>query len=421
MTAHGKAAPGYKQTKIGAIPADWDLVPLGKLFDFKNGINKSKKYFGYGTPIVNYMDVFQNPGLLPRDVMGRVDVTRDEKNSYEVKKGDVFFTRTSETVEEIGIASVLLESLPDAVFSGFILRARPTDDSLDNNFKKYCFSTYSFRRQVVARASYTTRALTNGRALAVALIARPPIREQQAIADALSDADALIGSIDSLIAKKRDLKHAAMQCLLTGKSRLAGFKGKWVKSVIGAHADLFAGGTPSTRTSSYWGGSIPWMSSGELHQKSIKEVRGRITELGLANSAATWIPLGSILVGLAGQGKTRGTVAINRIRLTTNQSIAAIVTNNSIDAEFLYHNLDNRYGELRELSSGDGGRGGLNLNILGKLDLYMPLAKDEQAAIALTLSDMDVEIGALEAQRDKARSSKQGMMQELLTGRIRLA
>ena len=100
---------GYKQTEVGIIPEDWNIVRLDDLFSFKNGLNKAKKFFGYGTPIVNYMDVYEHSGLFARDLHGRVDVTKQELDSFSVRRGDVFFTRTSETVEEIGIASVILD------------------------------------------------------------------------------------------------------------------------------------------------------------------------------------------------------------------------------------------------------------------------------------------------------------------------
>lgn len=122
---------------------------------------------------------------------------------------------------------------------------------------------------------------------------------------------------------------------------------------------------------------------------------------------------------MAGQGKTRGTVAMNYVELCTNQSIAAILPNDKFVPEYLYYNLDNRYDELRELSSGDGGRGGLNLKIIKSLKVPMP-SLSEQTAIAEVLSGMDAEITALEKRREKTKAPKQAMMQELLTGRTRL-
>jgi type I restriction enzyme S subunit len=235
----------------------------------------------------------------------------------------------------------------------------------------------------------------------------------------LSDVDALLGGLDRLIAKKRDLKQAAMQQLLTGQTRLPGFHGEWEVKRIVELTSCVAGGTPSTFISAYWGGSIKWMSSGELHLKRVEDVAARITEDGLRNSAATVLPKRCVLIGLAGQGKTRGTVAINMVELSTNQSIGAVLPSPAFIPEYLFYHLDRRYAELRELSSGGGGRGGLNLGLIGSITIPLP-AIAEQSAIAAVLSDMDAEIAALEARRDKTRALKQGMMQELLTGRTRL-
>lgn len=251
------------------------------------------------------------------------------------------------------------------------------------------------------------------------LIPYAPLPEQRAIAAALSDTDALLSSLDRLLAKKRDIKQAVMQQLLTGKQRLPGFREEWKMKRVEQFTDCTSGGTPSTSIPSYWGGAIRWMSSGELNLKRVFEVEGRITELGLHSSSTKMIPKKCVLIGLAGQGKTRGTVAINLIELCTNQSIAAILPDSSFFPEYLYYNLSMRYDELRSLSTGDGGRGGLNLTIIKLLVIPLPQL-EEQTAIAAVLSDMDVEIDALKQRRDKTRAVKQGMMQELLTGKTRL-
>jgi len=106
------------------------------------------------------------------------------------------------------------------------------------------------------------------------------------------------------------------------------------------------------------------MNSGELHLKRVLDVEGRITEYGLKNSATKLIPEKCVLIGLAGQGKTRGTVALNMVQLCTNQSIAAIIPCEEVSSDYLYHNLDMRYKELRSISTGEGGRGGLNLTLI---------------------------------------------------------
>ncbi|KZL21209.1 EcoKI restriction-modification system protein HsdS [Pseudovibrio axinellae] len=214
---------GFKQTELGEIPEDWDVALIGDYIEFKNGLNKAKKYFGYGTPIINYMDVFGQEGIRKEHVVGCVDVSREEIKNYSAKKGDVFFTRTSETVEEIGLSSVLLDDISSAVFSGFILRGRDKSDSskIHLNFKKYCFGSEVVRAQIKSSSSYTTRALTNGTLLAKVLFPLPSLENEQiAIASVLTTMEGEIHSLENRLAKTKALKQGMMQELLTGRTRL---------------------------------------------------------------------------------------------------------------------------------------------------------------------------------------------------------
>ena len=163
------------------------------------------------------------------------------------------------------------------------------------------------------------------------------------------------------------------------------------------------------------------MNSGELNDKKIRDVEGRITSLGLENSSTRLIPERCVLIGLAGQGKTRGTVAINLVPLCVNQSIAAILPNESFVPEFLYYSLDNRYEEIRAMSTGASGRGALNLGIIRRIPVDMPQRIEEQSEIARVLSDVDGLIETFGELIAKKKSIKQGVMQELLTGRRRLS
>ncbi|MGE6475990.1 restriction endonuclease subunit S [Psychrobacter sp. NPDC078631] len=253
----------------------------------------------------------------------------------------------------------------------------------------------------------------------------PPLREQQKIAKILSTWDKAISTTERLIDNSTQQKKALMQQLLTGKKRLLDesgerFEGEWEEVLLGSCADLTAGGTPSTKKPEYWGGEIPWMNSGEVNLKQVFSVEGRITQAGLDNSSTKIIPTNSILIALAGQGKTRGTIAINRIRLCTNQSIAAIMPHQDIlDHDFLYFNLDGRYEELRAMSTGAGGRGGLNLSILKSITLNMPTFKEQQK-IATVLTNADKEIELLEQQLADFQQEKKALMQVLLTGKKRV-
>lgn len=197
------------------------------------------------------------------------------------------------------------------------------------------------------------------------------------------------------------------------------FSREWKTKRLGDFADCTTGGTPSTLNREYWGGTIMWMSSSELNNKIIQDVEKCITERGLRESSTKIVPPQCVLIGLAGQGKTRGTVAINLVEICTNQSIAAIYPNEFFVPEYLYYNLDARYHELRGMSTGDGGRGGLNLQIIRSIAVPFPEIA-EQRAIAEVLSDVDRLFVALEALIAKKRSIKQATVQQLLTGKIRL-
>lgn len=406
---------GYKQTDVGNIPIEWNAPVLGGLFDFKNGLNKGKEYFGHGTPIVNYMDVYRNCGLYAHDLLGRVDVSKQELKAFEVRKGDVFFTRTSETVEEVGIASVMLNESPDTVFSGFVLRARPKNDNLDDQFKKYCFSPFDVRKQITSKSTYTTRALTNGRLLSAVAIACPPKPEQRAIAEALSDVDALVDTLEKLIVKKQDLKQAAMQQLLTGKQRLPGLSGKWEVKRLGEVATIATGNTPPTRNAANYGDEFPFVGPVDLGEgKFVLDTEKKLSKAGFAISRR--FPKGSVLFTCI--GSTIGKSGIAPVELTSNQQINAIFPSPSFSNEYLYYSLCLLAPKIRALA-GEQAVPIVNKSQFSDTEVSLP-SLPEQNAIAAVLSDMDAEIDALEVRRDKTRALKQGMMQELLTGKTRL-
>jgi type I restriction enzyme S subunit len=189
--------------------------------------------------------------------------------------------------------------------------------------------------------------------------------------------------------------------------------GEWEEKTISSLGlTVTAGATPSTTNPKYWGGNIRWMNSGELNLKRVYDVENRISKEGLEDSSTKLLPKFCVLVGLAGQGKTRGTVAMNMIELCTNQSIAAIHPSKKMIHDFLYHELDRRYEELRGLAAGDGGRGGLNLQIIKNLKIKHP-KQNEQMRIANCLSSFDDLIVAQSQKLDALKLHKKGLMQQL--------
>ena len=183
------------------------IVKLGELFEFKNGINKEKSSFGKGTPIINYVNVYKKNKIYFEDLQGLVEATDDELIRYKVKRGDVFFTRTSETIEEIGFTSVLLEDIENCVFSGFLLRARPLTDLLLPEYCAYCFSTSSMRNAIKRKSTYTTRALINGTSLSQIEISLSPLEVQKRIVEVLDNFEKTCKELNIELSSEIEIKQ----------------------------------------------------------------------------------------------------------------------------------------------------------------------------------------------------------------------
>ncbi|WP_410173130.1 restriction endonuclease subunit S [Enterococcus faecalis] len=214
------------------------MCKVEEFYDFKNGLNKEKEFFGSGVPIVNFVDVFHNRGLTPEMLKGRVTLSKKEIKNFEVKQGDIFFTRTSETINEIGYPSVMLGVPTDTVFSGFVLRGRARSvDPMDNLFKCYVFFTESFRNEMVKKSSMTTRALTSGTAIKEMYVQYPSSKdEQHKIGAFLAQIDDTIALHQRKLDQLKELKKAYLQLMFAStntkndklpKLRFTGFKGYW--------------------------------------------------------------------------------------------------------------------------------------------------------------------------------------------------
>jgi type I restriction enzyme S subunit len=410
---------GYKQTEVGVIPEDWSLKSVKQIGEPVRGASPrpagDPRYFNGS--YIPWLTVAALTNIPQAQLIVTETATylTEEGSLYSrtLNKGTLIIANSGAT---LGVAKIL--GIKCCANDGVAAILNLSKNVSSRYLVHYINTKTDQLREVVATGNGQPN--LNTELIGNLKIPLPQtLAEQETIAEALSDTDALSESLEQLIAKKRAVKQGAMEELLMGRRRLPGFEGEWAESQIGSFTECTAGGTPNTNVPSYWGGNIRWMNSGELHLKMVSEVEGRITNEGLQNSSTKVIPPNCVLIGLAGQGKTRGTVAMNLVPLCTNQSIAAIFPNPHYSSEYLLYNLESRYEELRELSSGDGGRGGLNLTLIHSLVVPFPSVA-EQTAIAAVLSDMDVEIEALEAKLAKARQVKQGMMQELLTGRTRL-
>lgn len=402
----------------------WDTATIGDFLDFKNGLNKGKEFFGYGTPIVNYTDVYRKRGLTKSDVRGKVNLTRDEIHRFDARKNDVFFTRTSETPEEVGMSSVLLDDIDDCVFSGFVLRGRPKNDMFVPEYCKYCFTTEVIRSAIIMGCTYTTRALTNGTQLSAIEIVVPPKPEQEAIAKSLTEIDDLISSLEKLITKKKAIKQGAMQELLTGKRRLPGFSGEWETRTLHEISNEMVDG--------------PFGSNLKTeHYTTERQVRiiqlSNIGEAGWNNANVKYttfshaaelqrciVQPGSILIAKMMPAGRAIICPDNEKSYILGSDVVKVVPNSSVDSRYLVYATKSRF-YLDQIADDTQGstRARTSVSKLRKTAILFP-EKDEQIAIADILSEMDMEIAALEGKIAKYRQIKQGMMQQLLTGKIRL-
>lgn len=241
----------------------------------------------------------------------------------------------------------------------------------------------------------------------------PPLPEQEKIAEILGTWDEAIEKLSSLIEQKKLLKKGLMQKLLTGKVRLPGFTQPWKEVKLGNFCRTFSGGTPSVNNASFYDGNIPFIRSGEIHLTSTALF---ISESGLTNSAAKLVEKGDILFAL--YGATSGEVDISKINGAINQAILCIKPL-SLNKYFLKDILEYKKQNILNKYL-QGGQGNLSAEIIKSLKIYIPSDISEQQAIANVLSTADDEINLLNQKLEALKEQKKGLMQQLLTGNIRV-
>ncbi len=210
--------PGHLRLPGHAEP--WLRVRLGDLFDFRNGVNADKRAYGRGIQFINVLEVITRPHLTADHVPGRVLLARGVQETFAVRRGDVLFNRTSETQDEVALASAYIDDTP-MVFGGFVIRGRPKAQRLDALYAGYGLRAPEVRQQLVARGQGAIRSNVGQSELSAVEIRLPSVREQQAIAAVLSDMDTELAAVEARRDKTRQLKQGMMQALLTGRIRLA--------------------------------------------------------------------------------------------------------------------------------------------------------------------------------------------------------
>lgn len=406
--------PGYKQTEVGVIPEDWDGKTLDAIGSVIRGASPrpkgDRRYYGGNVPRLMVEDVTRDK----RWVTPSIDFLTEEgaKRSRPCKRGTLTIV-CSGTPTVVGLPSLLAV---DACIHDGMLALVHLDKGVSSDFLFHQLRSIQERLHAAATHGGTFVNLTTTGLKSFKVILPPTKAEQEAIAEALSDADGLIESLEQLLAKKRQLKQGAMQKLLTGKKRLPGFSGEWVVKRLGDVIEKFiGGGTPSRSNPQYWGDEIPWVTVKDFATFNPRYSQEAITKVGLQNSASHLIPRGTLITSTR---MALGKAVVYEVNVAINQDLKALFPKPVLAMQYLYFWFQYYGQSIDELGSGSTVKG-ISLPDLKKMEFQLPTI-EEQTAIAAILSDLDAELAFLESKLTKARRIKQGMMQELLTGRIRL-
>lgn len=421
MSGSNELPTGYIRTEIGVVPEDWEIKPLGTtLSKARLGGNYPNQDQESGHPLMKMGNIAR----------GQFDLTKVEyinpgvrpDGAHRLARGDVLFN-TRNTLELVGKVAMWRNELPVAYYNSNLLRLEFDPLRVGcNEYANLFLNTSGSVARLRAMATGTTSvAAIYTRDLFTLPMALPPLPEQRTIAEALSDTDALLAGLDRLIAKKRDLKHAAMQQLLTGQTRLPGFRDKWKSArarEVGAFRD--GNGFPLSAQGER-AGEYPFFKVSDMNNVENKTFmttsNNWISEATRKALGAITFPAGAIVFAKVGAAVFLERKKILNVSSCIDNNMAAFVLDRSAaNVRFVHFLLLHR--RLSDLVSTTA-LPALSGRQLGEMEFSLPPLV-EQRAIADVLCDMENELAAQEARRAKTLHLKQAMMQELLTGRIRL-
>lgn len=412
--------PGYKQSEVGPIPSDWDLLPVSELANVdpenlsaSTDPNYSFNYISleqvdFGNLIGTSREVFRTAPSRARRIVRHDDVLMSTVRP-NLKAHLHFRSQVSDAICSTGFA--VLRAKPDAADPAYIfahLFASPVNKQIE---------------KTLAGSNYPA---INSRDVRELKIPCPPtLREQGVIAQALSDVDALLATLDQMIAKKRDLKQAAMQQLLTGKTRLPGFFGEWQKKPLGELGATYGGLTGKTK-SDFGVGTAKYITFMNVMTNTVIDCAACEQVNVSASETQNRVMRGDLIFN--GSSETPEEVAfcslmaeeVPNLYLNSFCFGFRLFDDQQVGGLFLTYYIRANPGRemMKSLAQGST-RYNLSKTALCEASVLLPM-KEEQAAIAEVLSGMDAELIALETRRDKTRNIKQAMMQELLTGKTRL-
>lgn len=413
--------PGYKQTEVGLIPVDWGVAELQKICaeTITYGIVQCGPNIENGVPYIRVSDM-NSPNL---DVSGmlRTSLTIAAQFSRsQVKKGDIVYALRG----KIGEVRNVDTTVAGANLTQGTARLSP-NGRVDSTYLLWCLRSQKALRQGDLAAKGSTFREITLEALRKIQLPIAPLPEQRAIAAALSDVDALLAKLDQFIAKKRDLKQAAMQQLLTGQTRLPGFSGEWEVKSMKSLGQTYGGLVGKTKADFGHGQAryIPFMN---VMTDTVIDPQWLESVDVASNESQNLTKAGDLFFnGSSETPEEVGYCALLRENipdLYLNSFCFGFRFNadaqvNGLFFAYWFRSVEGRKA-MAVLAQG-ATRYNLAKTAFLRLEIPQP-TQEEQTAIATVLSDMDAELAALEARRDKTRALKQGMMQALLTGKIRL-
>jgi type I restriction enzyme, S subunit len=410
---------GYKQTGVGVIPEDWELKTIGDLASVGSGGTPSRTNLSYWDGPIPWITTTQIDCNFIHDA--EQFITQDGLDNSAAKlfpPGTLLMAMYGQGKTRGKVAILGVQASTNQACAAILL-----GKNLEHS---YAFHYLSSQYEAIRNLSNTgNQENLNGFIIKSIKIPLPPLPEQRSIAQSLSDVDALIASLDKLIAKQRHLKTAAMQQLLTGKMRLPGFSGSWRKGILGNECSLITKGTTPTSL----GHTFKEQGINFIKIESVTEDGNILFEKLAYIDAATHALLNrsqlqekDILFSIAGALGRCALVKNDLLPANTNQALAIIrlKTGAPIEHKFLLTYLRSTViQEYIDTINVQAAQANLSLENINNFEIIIP-SLEEQRAIATVLSDMDAAIAALETRRAKTQAIKQGMMQELLTGRTRL-
>jgi type I restriction enzyme, S subunit len=414
--------PGYKQTEVGVIPEEWEVAPIRQKGEVLTGKALAVEAPGKKRPYLRTKNVFD--GRIDIDDVLTMPMTDEQFAQFQIRNGDVLLNE-GQSIELVGRCAMYQDEYPEpCAIQNALLRFRARA-GVSEKFASYLFR-YCQHTGVFARIALQTTSVAHlgGSRFEKLRLAWPTEPEQRAIAEALSDVDGLLGGLDRLIAKKRDLKQAAMQQLLTGQTRLPGFHGEWEVKRLKQVAEISTG---INKPLSEMGSGALYVTVQDLYDKtSIRTERLSRIKVSPSEIETRGLIVGDIVFGKSsvkrdGIGYPSQFLGCDEPVVFSGFTYRARARQGITDATFLFYAL--REEKTRRWlidNSQASALTNINQTIADAIPVQLPPSVPEQTAIATVLSEMDGELAVLEERREKTRALKQAMMQELLTGRTRL-